>query len=127
MGSWGVSTFENDEALDWTAALLKSSDLSIVMETLARVGEDADADVACTGLAAAEVIAALVGLPAEDLPTEVSAWVAKMPSPPKSATHEAHQAVERILTRSELLTLWEESGELERWQADVRDLLARLA
>lgn len=65
MGAWGVNTFDNDTACDWTCELENADDLSPVREALTRVlavGDGyLDADDACEGLAACEVIARLKG------------------------------------------------------------------
>jgi hypothetical protein len=44
----------------------------------------------------------------------------------ESLTAKAQQAIEAILSESELLELWEETDEFDRWQATVTDLLERL-
>ncbi|RYD32347.1 MAG: DUF4259 domain-containing protein [Verrucomicrobiaceae bacterium] len=42
MGAWGAGSFENDDALDWIAALAESNDTSILEEAFSSVtdGED---------------------------------------------------------------------------------------
>ena len=37
MGTWGVNSFENDAALDWTDGLERKSDLTYIEATLDRV------------------------------------------------------------------------------------------
>jgi len=79
VGAWGTGAFENDTALDWLFELRHSIDLVLLKASLDTVvgGDQAyiDADLGSTGLAAAEVVAALGGQPATDLPQEVRDWV----------------------------------------------------
>ena len=81
MGVWGTGTFENDTACDWAGDLESATDVSPVVETLARViegGDDyLDADAGCEALAACEVVARLKGnWGVRDAYTEtLDAWV----------------------------------------------------
>lgn len=134
MGSWGVETFDNDTACDWTYGLEDSHDLALVTSALQAAidsgSEPLDADCACEALAACEVVARLKGQwGTRNAYTEtVDAWVTAHPS---AATSEvvgsASSAIDRVLSPpSELLDLWEESPEREQWKASVADLRARV-
>jgi len=133
MGAWGSGSFENDTALDWVWALEESEDLSLVRQAIAdvlRVDEYLDADVACIGLAAAEVVAALRDEPQDKLPAEVSRWVhAHRLAPGDELVRDCLIAVEKIRTddESELKELWEEDDTLPvEWYAVLDDLTSRL-
>ncbi len=131
MGTWGVGTFENDDAADWVYHLEKSRDLTLLGSTINALTEATgylEAPTCVNALAAAEVVAALAGKPASDLPEDVMRWVksnekldAKDLRPP------AVSAIDRILADSELKELWGESGEVGNWEAAVRDLRGRLS
>ena len=131
MGTWGAGTFENDSASDWVWELEASETLAPVEAALAAVPDDdayLDADVAVMALAASEVIAALRGRPAADLPEEVQAWVAGHPQPVADALLQlARAALARIIDTSELRELWDESDESAAWQRAVTDLQNRLS
>ena len=132
MGAWGCGNFENDDALDWVIDLEEAKDLSFVVETLDAVIESAedyvDAWESSIALAAAEVIAALAGHPAAQLPEEVLAWIDKQPNSLDSeAIRKAKQAVKIILADSELKELWQETDEFAQWEAVVIDIQTRLA
>ena len=79
-------------------------------------------------------VAALAGRPEPSLPEEVARWVQDRqtgstqegPLVDESLTAKARRAIEAILSESELLELWEETDEFDRWQATVTDLLERL-
>lgn len=113
MGAWDVDTFDNDTACDWTYQLEEHDDTGLVADTLARVltvGNDyLDADAACEGLAAAEVVARLRGNWGVRNPyTEtVDNWVEMHPgAPTETLVAQALAAIDRIMTPpSELLEL----------------------
>ncbi len=133
MGSWGVLPFENDDALDWVWELEDAEDFAVLELSLEHVAaaepneyvEAADAEEA---LAAAEVVAALLGKPLEELPEPVEAFLernrSKKPNPELVSL--AAKAVKRIQTSSELKELWEASDDAEKWDEVVDDLLSRL-
>jgi hypothetical protein len=130
MGAWGARSFENDDALDWVWELQESSDASVVRAALAAVPapEDGEAEApeAACACAAAEVVAAASGAPAEWLPDDVRDWVAAHGAAVAGLRAEAHTAVQRVATRSELQQLWAEADSAE-WDKAIGDLLGRLA
>jgi hypothetical protein len=97
--------------------------------TLEQVGSPGylEAPVCAAGLAAAEVVAALLGNAAKSLPDEVRNWVAANDA---EVDHEllslARAAVVRIKRDSELRELWQDSDDYEQWIALQDDLLGRL-
>jgi len=125
-----LTSFENDDALDWVIELEGAPDITILEVTLAAVldsGEEyLDAFVCSTALAAAEVVAALAGKPSPKLPDEVAQWVEGKGEPDSFLVSNAKRATQVVLGGSELKELWEETDEFELWQADVKGLLARL-
>lgn len=135
MGTWDVGTFDNDIAGDWAWELETQPDTGFVSATLARVhdaGSDyLEADTACEGLAAAEVVARLRGnWGARNAYTEsVDNWVASHPRQPSpELVAQAVAAIDRVLAEpSELLELWSDSDEFARWRAAVLDLRQRVA
>lgn len=134
MGAWSHESFGNDDACDWAARLDEYDDLSLVeatLDTVLEAGDDElEAPEASEAIAAAEVVAWLQGNPgtAEDLPEELGAWVERirlLPSADLAA--KARRALDRVLAGpSELMELWDESGEAEAWQAAVRELKGRI-
>ena len=136
MGAWGLGNFENDDALDWVFELQSAKDLSVVVETFDQVIESSegyvDAWESAIALAAAEVVAALAGQPAAQLPGEVMEWVKDYTSENKaisldaSIMNKAKQAVTIVLTNSELQELWEETEEYDQWKSVIVDLQKRL-
>jgi hypothetical protein len=129
MGAWGIGHFDNDDALDYVALLIKSGGISLLIRSLETVIQgDVVATYECTeALAAAEVVAALHGSPGE-LPEEAIEWVSKTDKPKDEHLKKlAIQAVQKIATSSELKDLWAESDDDESWGEEIQGLLKRLA
>jgi hypothetical protein len=132
MGAWGVESFANDDALDWAAELEEADGHARMRAALEAVteaeGEYLEAPQCSAALAAAEVVAALRGRPAADLPENVAAWVAAHRGAADEGLADlARRAVESVEARSELRELWEESDDFAAWRADLAALRARLA
>jgi hypothetical protein len=85
MGTWGIGTFDNDDALDWFEELeaeglqVAGSAIQVVLDLSP---EYLESSVCANALAAAEVVAALRGRPSADLPDKVAAWVRRYPGDP---------------------------------------------
>jgi hypothetical protein len=134
MGAWGVHALANDPAQNWADDLVGVSDLGAVQSALDAVLETEylDADVACEGLAACEVIARLKGnFGVQDADTEtLDRWVRNHPAMPSDdLVRAALAAIDKILApRSELLAVWEEERERDagRSRLAVADLWNRL-
>jgi len=134
MGAWSHESFGNDDACDWAARLDEYDDLSLVEATLDTVLEAGDDDLeapeASEAIAAADVVARLQGNPgtADALPEELEAWVERIQLLPSAdLAAKARRALDRVLAGpSELMELWDESGESEAWQASVRELKGRI-
>jgi hypothetical protein len=131
MGTWGTGTFEDDDALDWAWELEEFPDLGVVqaaLEAIDRSSAYLEAPDCTSALAAAEVVAALCGQPAEGLPEGVSAWVAAHSTlPPAALKPLALRVVQRILERSELRDLWRESDGFAAWSSHVQGVARRVA
>jgi hypothetical protein len=147
MGAWGVTTFDNDTAMDFLDIMESSpagegSDEepgrdALLMMTLMRAADPddgADADAATEGLAAAELIAAINGKPQEALADTLESfqdlqdWIATGKiafRKKKPAVDLAHKAITRVLS-SELNDLWAESDDYQAWLDTVKDLQKRL-
>jgi len=131
MGAWATGVFDNDDAGDWVWELEDAIGLTVLHTAFASMSSQSDyleAPDCSIALAAAEVVAALSGHPAQALPNLVSSFVERNNSPPSSnliAT--ALNAVERIRSGSELRELWDASGHSSEWLNAVADLEARLA
>ncbi|KIT17919.1 DUF4259 domain-containing protein [Jannaschia aquimarina] len=136
MGTWGVHSFENDDAADFIARLEAEKvhppvvNAEFVGEALEGVfavpPSDLGAGQAATAVAAAEVIAAALGHPregeAED-PFELSTSFKFY----DDYVGMAVAALSRIRRdESELAELWADTDEAGDWHASLADLEARL-
>lgn len=131
MGAWGFGVFENDDALDWAADLVEVEDTSFLAESFDAIpmdsGEYVEAPEASMALAAAEVVAALLGKALPQLPEEVTGWIAERKRVKPALVSKARRAVQRILADSELRELWQDCADFAQWQDSVQGLLRRLA
>ena len=133
MGAWGHQSFENDCALDWVGDFAeKKNKLRFLEKTFQQAIElsedDLDVDEGSWVLAAAEVLAALKGKAAPNLPEEIAAWVSQQSEAVSAAmTQLALRAITVIKNpdNSEVAQLWTE-GESDEWLNAVADLEARL-
>ena len=132
-GAWDIGPFDNDDALDWVYELESSSNLSAVQAALAAVANEDSYIQAPTGsnaIAAAEVVAALLGKPHPRLPPEVASWVdGRNLSDSSELVALAKQVIARVQhpTKSELAQLYSESEEFfEAWKSTLSDLEQRL-
>ena len=154
MGAWGFGSFENDDALDWVGDVVEGRGLKPVEAALdAVLGPRADFGIsgeAECGMAAAEVVAALAGAPVEDLPEEITAWMAAKPwqrkgllstltgtgragngdRPPQDVlgplVAKAQRVVELVMQDEEFRSRFLDEAGIAEWQGHARDLLARL-
>jgi hypothetical protein len=129
VGAWGYGSFDNDDAMDWVGELEGADGTQLITDALDVVLQAEDyleSPDAAIGLAAAEVVAALLGRPTANLPPEVASWVAGKKPPRAALVRKAQRAVQRVLENSELKELWAESEDADRWAQEVNGLLQRL-
>jgi len=149
MGAWNAGSFQNDTALDWAGDLSENGDVGTVRTALIRVMDERrseqpsfigkllgrrpvepylEADVACEGLAAAEIVAFWLGHPDQHFPDYLQKWASSYADSFSPEFIElARQAVSIIKTKSELKDFWEEGdGIAPKWHAAISDLERRL-
>lgn len=136
MGAWGTGNFANDSALDFLSDLGSEEDgLDLIEDALEYALEAEDQVYIGAGgysqaLAAAEIVAALGGAPAESLPEDASEWVwYRRPADPErlqSLAQLAQKAANRIAEDSELRELWLDTDSADEWLGVVRELAERL-
>lgn len=126
MGAWDTGSFSNDDALDFIAGVKSTDDLKRSFATLMAIsGEPADAGLACEAIAAADMVAGMMGRPAPDMPDELEEALTGLGEPTPELLKKASKAVHRVLENSELAELWREADFAE-WQEAIDDLLKRL-
>lgn len=133
MGAWNTGTFDNDDAADWLIELRSADDGAILIVTLeaADIGKNyLEAPEGARIICACELVAALTGQAAIDLPEIAREWV-------RQHHHEldvtpllpiAKSGIDRVLAEySELEELWRENAdEYAKWRKNVLALKTRL-
>lgn len=133
MGAWGIGSFENDDAVEWLDELQASADSSVLQTTLEETengDEYLEAPEGIHILCAGEIIAALQGQSAPDLPDEARDWVQKHESLEVSTLIPiATRKIDQVLDDgSELRELWQENeADYPAWRETVSALKARLS
>lgn len=130
---WGTGSFENEAAMRWVEHLEDAPDLEWVVSSLDEVleldeaGDAPDSRSASRAIAAAETVAALASEPASSLPEEVRQWCFDNPGAElDEITPRALQALGVVLGESALREIYEETGDLDGWEAEVEGLRDRL-
>jgi len=132
MGTWGMGTFENDDAADWLDELQSSGDgavLQAALETHTTTEGYLEAPEGVHIICACEIIAALLGQPAPDLPAGVEDWVQEHESLDVSSLIPiVCKKIDRVLDDgSELRDLWQENeADFSIWRDSVLALKAKL-
>ncbi|AYA36339.1 DUF4259 domain-containing protein [Hymenobacter oligotrophus] len=133
MATWGHRNFDNDTAADFAGDFRKQPNEAMLLAALATVSEAEDderieAAEASEALAAAEIVAAILGKPTRDFPADVIPVIVKMnPGESEDLRELAQEAVEAVLRRSDLQAHWAKQGEaVEGWVQVQQDLLHRL-
>ena len=142
MGAWGIKTFENDGAMDWLGDFMEEPSEQRILDTFSAqstliqpsflgklMGKKAESIPGeLEGeqvLAAAEVVASILGRPSRNNPDELKSLLSITLSPTTVA--KALAAIEEIMKASNLKDGWEETDDFQAWKAEVEDLCARLA
>lgn len=131
-GAWGHESFQNDDALDWLGEFLEAPSPGSVAAALNAVLKPGPIDglQGASAIAAAEVIAAALGKPAQRPSAELTAWL-------KGANRADFQKLKKLAGRAVNAVISGEQSELRRswslhredlilWQANGHDLLQRL-
>lgn len=133
MSAWGISNFENDTALDWVSAVVQQKEVSNLTKTIDSFVSDFKSNettlIDCSRfLTIAEVVAGLVGSPAEDFPEELSDWIeVKYLKLDKSTIDTTVKGVNLVLLDSEVKEMYLDSGYFKSWEKAQKDLIKRLS
>lgn len=130
MSAWSTGTFDNDDAMDWLVELQATDDEAFLQATLEAAGERyLEAPDGARILCACELVAALIGQAASELPEMAREWVEQHPVLDVHALLPiAMDGLDRVLAMdSELEELWRENAdEYTAWRQNVLTLKARL-
>ncbi len=124
MGAWGAGGFENDTALDFVATVERVDDL--IAAFASDPGEKIDADRACTIIAAAECVAAMLGRPADDIPEDLAERLKGFGQPDAALLETTRNFVAMVIADSELAELWAEADNPADFNLAMTGLIDRL-
>ncbi len=113
--------------MDFLVSFEEDPDVETLLEMFDAVAEStpAYASDAAAGLAAAEVVAAILGKGSPRLPKEITAWAKEQKADAELLTA-ARAAVDGAL-ESDLAELWDEGDEGDIWRGHIAALKARIA
>lgn len=132
MGTWGVKTFENDDARGWVDELRNDGSVDFLVSSFSPDEADGylEAPNGVRILCAAEVVAAAAAGHPSTLPKPAAFWLkAHRDFDFALLVPLAEANVERVLAeRSGLRELWQKNAEdFPQWRASVERLRSRLA
>jgi hypothetical protein len=131
-GRWAADTLSNDDASDFLDQIVPNGSVEAirsVLDAALNPGSPVSDESASRALAAAEMIAAMVGNPSRYLPAPCKAWaVLHSKDANRNLIESALRAVDRVVKDSDTQELMQEGGakNLQDWQASVTNLKARL-
>lgn len=130
MSAWGYYNFDNDTAADFAERFRDTPNVEALRETLDPVTaaeEQIGALAASEALAAAEIVAAILGKPSRDFPADLLLVISKIdPAKGENLREAARQAVTAVRKQSELQRNWAATDDNNNWQAWQAELLDRL-
>ncbi|WP_027578816.1 DUF4259 domain-containing protein [Bradyrhizobium sp. Ai1a-2] len=131
-GVWAADTLSNDAALDLLDQIVPNGSVELIRSALDAAltsGSPVNDEQATRALAAAEIVAAMMGSPSRHLSAPCKEWAALHSKDANRDLIElAVKAVDRVGKDSETQELMQEDGakNLQEWQVSVTDLKSRL-
>ena len=110
MGTWGYKALENDDALDLLAEYEDTNSVSVLTEAIQTIVSKSDEECVDSTKAASAVAAAQIIL--DNNLAVIDKSVVKI-------------VLERILNESELMDLWKESNDFDKWKTSVNFLISK--
>ncbi|TGE28532.1 DUF4259 domain-containing protein [Hymenobacter metallicola] len=130
MGTWGYYNFDNDAAADFAEDFRDNHTEAVLYEALATAAEEEgplEAHEASEALAAAEIVAAILGKPAQEFPVDLIPVIVKLDASESEDLRElAIEAVEAVVRKSALQEQWAAKDDYQNWQQLQQGLLERL-
>jgi ankyrin repeat protein len=130
MGAWSTDAFGNDEARDLLLLLKSPQGDALLLTQLVSAyleAKETGASIETRAIAACAIIAAASNDPIKGINVDAKEWIQTSGYvPSKQDIMLALDAATRISKKSELLDLWEDVGDLKRWQAGNTKLVLTL-
>ncbi|MDA8587175.1 DUF4259 domain-containing protein [Rhodobacteraceae bacterium] len=130
MASWGVHSFENDDATAWAAAYCEMG-LDVAKSTIDVARGDLEngalsADLSCRAIAACEAIAFALGRGSPAAVQAFSGAPAADRGIAQDLTDDSDALLEAITSASELKVIWSNANQYDAWAASLMELRSRL-
>ncbi len=132
MSAWGVTNFENDIALDFVGTLVHEHvefSISTYSDDFRSKfsPEETSLDDCLIYFAVAELLAALLGEPSEDIPLELKAWIeAKYIKIEQPLVDSVIEVIKLLLKDSEAKEMYSDTPYYKAWQETQKGLIKRL-
>ena len=132
MGTWGVHSFENDDAVEWAAAYremgLPVAESTIQIALSDHSNNSLTSDLACRAIAAVEAVAFTLGRGSAEAEMAFDGGPEPDVAAAEALISECENVMAAITGGSALKELWSAVGaaEHENWQASLTELRARL-
>ena len=129
MATWGYYNFDNDPAADFSVKFRATHSLALLSEALSATDSTVplEVNVAQEALAAAEIVAALLGKPGRDLPADLLPLTVQLTSDEASNYKRlAQECVQAVIKQSVVQAHWEQSDNAADWHELQKELLERL-
>lgn len=132
MAAWGITNFENDVALDFVNEMVTNGKQLSIGEYVDVFLKNFDAeqtslDECLTLLTVAEILAAILGEPSEDLPIELKEWVERSYiQVDTKVVGKVEKAIQLLLKDSEAKEMYCDTPYYKAWKKVQDELLKRL-
>jgi hypothetical protein len=130
MGAHGIGLLDDDDGADFAHEILNSPSMDIIVDALKAIPLDdwdyVERPEGMRALLAAEVVADQMGHESGDLPDDIHSWAHEFGEPDDELIALARAAVQRVLRKSELRDLWNDSHHFGEWLAKTAGLADRL-
>ena len=132
MGTWGVHSFENDDAMEWCQAY-REMGLFVAKSTIDVALNDVEnahlgADIACRAIAAVEAVCHVLGTGTPEAAEAFQGAPEADREEAEALVSSCNHVIMAITGGSELSVLWKEAepGQYDAWIASLTDLRTRV-
>lgn len=130
MGAWGEKIFENDSAIDWITELEEEKDLTLVIGKLAEILQEYNRNkddliesvLASEGLAATEIVLALMNKSSDELPKETLKWLKRKKGPDRKLISFFNRIIKDLDLGEGFSEEWVTYSNDEKWEFIISSL-----
>lgn len=132
MSAWGIENFENDVALDFVEELTthkKQLSIAAYLDSFSSKfsPDETSLDECLEFLTVAEILAGIIGAPAEEIPLNLRDWLTMCYIQVDAAlAKKAAKTVTSLMKDSEAKEMYKDTPYYKSWQKSQKDLIKRL-